>query len=106
MAEIGSLAYDAVCFLRGRTALRLGVGVIFVNQMLLMMAGDVERNPGPGKGGVREREREGGEREGGREEGGREGRREGGAEREGGREGGRGREREGRWNGVNVGKVY
>ena len=82
MAEIGSLAYDAVCFLRRRTALRLGVGIIFVNQMLLMMAGDVERNPGPGKGGVREREREGG-----REECGREGRREGGAEREGGREG-------------------
>ena len=23
--------------------------IVFVNQMLLMMAGDVERNPGPGK---------------------------------------------------------
>ena len=106
MAETGSLAYDAVCFLRGRTALRLGVGVIFVNQMLLMMAGDVERNPGPGKGGgVRERERGGGGergREGERSVEGREGEKEG----QRGREGGRGREREGRWNGVNVGKVY
>ena len=24
--------------------------IVFVNQMLLMRAGDVERNPGPGKG--------------------------------------------------------
>ena len=24
--------------------------IVFVNQMLLMIAGDVERNPGPGKG--------------------------------------------------------
>ena len=23
--------------------------IVFVNQMLLMMAGDVERNPGPGE---------------------------------------------------------
>ena len=41
---------DQLCSLRGRTALRLGVLVVFVNQMLLMIAGDVESNPGPGEG--------------------------------------------------------
>lgn len=39
-----------LCSLKGRTVLRLGVKTVFVNQMLLMIAGDVEPNPGPGKG--------------------------------------------------------
>ena len=39
---------DLLCSLRGRTILRLGVMIVFVTQMLLMMAGDVEPNPGPG----------------------------------------------------------
>ena len=39
------------CCHRGRTALRLVVMIVFVNQMLLMLAGDVERNPGPGEEG-------------------------------------------------------
>ena len=33
-----------------RTGVRIVTMIVFVNQMLLMMAGDVERNPGPGKG--------------------------------------------------------
>ena len=41
-------AQDQLCSLRGRTALRLGIQMVFVNEMLLMMAGDVEPNPGPG----------------------------------------------------------
>ena len=32
-----------------RTGLRVVTMIVFVNQMLLMRAGDVERNPGPGK---------------------------------------------------------
>ena len=32
-----------------RTGVRMVTMIVFVNQMLLMMAGDVERNPGPGK---------------------------------------------------------
>ena len=32
-----------------RTGLKVVTMIVFVNQMLLMMAGDVERNPGPGK---------------------------------------------------------
>ena len=32
-----------------RTGVRIVTMIVFVNQMLLMMAGDVERNPGPGK---------------------------------------------------------
>ena len=43
-------ANDQLSSLRGRTTLRLGVMVVFVNQLLLMMAGDVEPNPGPGEG--------------------------------------------------------
>ena len=39
------------CSHRGSTALRLVVMIVFVNQMLLMLAGDVERNPGPGEEG-------------------------------------------------------
>ena len=35
----------------GRTGLRVVMMTVFVNQMLLMRAGDVERNPGPGEGG-------------------------------------------------------
>ena len=31
-----------------RTGLKVVTMIVFVNQMLLMMAGDVERNPGPG----------------------------------------------------------
>ena len=39
-----------------RTSVRIVTMIVFVNQMLLMMAGDVERNPGPGKfGKVRHR---------------------------------------------------
>ena len=34
----------------GRTGLRVVTMTVFVNQMLLMRAGDVERNPGPGEG--------------------------------------------------------
>ena len=34
-----------------RTGLRVVTMIVFVNQLLLMRAGDVERNPGPGKGG-------------------------------------------------------
>ena len=34
-----------------RTGLRVVTMIVFVNQMLLMRAGDVERNPGPGEGG-------------------------------------------------------
>ena len=33
-----------------RTGVRVVTMIVFVNQMLLMRAGDVERNPGPGKG--------------------------------------------------------
>ena len=55
VAQAVMSAQDQLCSLRGRTALRLGVMTIFINQMLLMMAGDVERNPGPGKGGGGER---------------------------------------------------
>ena len=33
-----------------RTGLRVVTMIVFVNQMLLMRAGDVERNPGPGEG--------------------------------------------------------
>lgn len=40
---------DQLRLFRGSTALRLGVMVIFINQMLLMIAGDVEPNPGPGE---------------------------------------------------------
>ena len=32
-----------------RTGVKMVTMIVFVNQMLLMMAGDVERNPGPGK---------------------------------------------------------
>ena len=32
-----------------RTCVKVVTMIVFVNQMLLMMAGDVERNPGPGK---------------------------------------------------------
>ena len=32
-----------------RTGARLVTMIVFVNQMLLMIAGDVERNPGPSK---------------------------------------------------------
>ena len=32
-----------------RTGLKVVTMIVFVNEMLLMMAGDVERNPGPGK---------------------------------------------------------
>ena len=32
-----------------RTGLKVVTTIVFVNRMLLMMAGDVERNPGPGK---------------------------------------------------------
>ena len=35
--------------LSGRTVLRVVVMIVFVTQMLLMMAGDVEPNPGPGE---------------------------------------------------------
>ena len=35
----------------GRTALRVVVMIVFVTQMLLMMAGDVESNPCPGEMG-------------------------------------------------------
>ena len=31
------------------TGVKVVTMIVFVNQMLLMMAGDVERNPGPGK---------------------------------------------------------
>ena len=31
-----------------RTGVKVVTMMVFVNQMLLMMAGDVERNPGPG----------------------------------------------------------
>ena len=55
MAEAMTWTYDKLCSLRGRTTLRLGILVVFVNEMLLMMAGDVEPNPGPGEGEERER---------------------------------------------------
>ena len=48
--EAMTWAQDQLRSLRGRTAMRLGVLVVFINQMLLMMAGDVEPNPGPGEG--------------------------------------------------------
>ena len=32
-----------------RTGVKVVTMIVFVNQMLLMMAGDVERNPGPGR---------------------------------------------------------
>ena len=32
-----------------RTGVKVVTIIVFVNQMLLMMAGDVERNPGPGE---------------------------------------------------------
>ena len=35
-----------------RTGVKVVTMIVFVNQMLLMMAGDVERNPGPGKTGL------------------------------------------------------
>ena len=35
---------------RVRPVLRVVTMTVFVNEMLLMIAGDVERNPGPGKG--------------------------------------------------------
>ena len=50
VADAMMWAQDQLCFLRGRTALRFGTLLVFVNQMLLMMAGDVEPNPGPGEG--------------------------------------------------------
>ena len=50
VAEVIRWAQDQLCSLRGRTAVRLGVLAVFVNEMLLMIAGDVERNPGPGEG--------------------------------------------------------
>ena len=34
---------------RVRPVLRVVTMTVFVNEMLLMIAGDVERNPGPGK---------------------------------------------------------
>ena len=34
---------------RVRPILRVVTMTVFVNEMLLMIAGDVERNPGPGK---------------------------------------------------------
>ena len=76
VAEAMTWAQDQLCSLRGRTALRLGVLVVFINQMLLMMAGDVEPNPGPGEGGGEEKWGEKGSRgeggvfgrKGGREE--------------------------------------
>ena len=57
VAEAMMWAQDQLCSLKGRTALRLGVTMVFINQMLLMMAGDVEPNPGPGEREERERER-------------------------------------------------
>ena len=39
-----------------RTGLRVVTMIVFVNQMLLMRAGDVERNPGPGEGEMGERD--------------------------------------------------
>ena len=50
VAEVIRWAQDQLCSLRRRTALRLGVLAVFVNEILLMIAGDVERNPGPGEG--------------------------------------------------------
>ena len=50
VAEAMTWAQDQLCSLGGRTAVRLGVLAVFVNEMLLMMAGDVEPNPGPGEG--------------------------------------------------------
>ena len=50
VAETMMWADDQLCSLREKTALRLGTLMVFVNQMLLMMAGDVEPNPGPGEG--------------------------------------------------------
>ena len=35
-----------------RTGLCVVMIIVFVNQMLLMRAGDVERNPGPGEGDI------------------------------------------------------
>ena len=49
VAEAMTWVQDQLCSLRGRTALRLGVMIVFITQMLLMMAGDVEPNPGPGE---------------------------------------------------------
>ena len=51
VTEAMTWAQDQLCSLRGRTAVRLRVLAVFVNEMLLMMAGDVEPNPGPGEGG-------------------------------------------------------
>ena len=58
VAKTISLVRGQLHLLRGRTALRLGVMMVFINEMLLMMAGDVDPNPGPGEGGERERERD------------------------------------------------
>ena len=65
-AETVSSVHCQLCSLGGRTTLRLGVMIVFITQMLLMIAGDVEPNPGPGEreewkseGGGEERERVG-----------------------------------------------
>ena len=55
VTEAMTWTQDQLCSLRGRTGLRLGIMMVFVNEMLLMMAGDVEPNPGPGEGKEEER---------------------------------------------------
>ena len=51
LAKTVSSLRTKFCSRRGSTALRLVVMIVFINQMLLMLAGDVERNPGPGEEG-------------------------------------------------------
>ena len=60
MAESVASAKAVLLCLSGRTALRVVVMIVFVTQMLLMMAGDVEPNPGPGEReeGFRERSKD------------------------------------------------
>lgn len=53
--EVMTWTQDQLFTLRQRTPRKLGVMIVFVIQMLLMLAGDVEPNPGPGKGGDTER---------------------------------------------------
>ena len=49
VAESVASLMSLLVSVRVRTGLRVVMMIVFVNQMLLMRAGDVEPNPGPGE---------------------------------------------------------
>ena len=49
VAEIVASLMSLLLCIKWRVCVMVMTMIVFVNQMLLMRAGDVERNPGPGK---------------------------------------------------------